>query len=352
MVDTHSLRLLVAALGLAGAAACSTAAQPAARAKAPADVVVTVGGASFTLADIDKVAMREPASAFGSAKLEQAIYFARRAAIDELVGNRLMDDEAKTRGIDRAALIQQEITAKTKEPTDEDVTAWYQANPARVQGAPLDEVRAPIRSLLMQERTNATRSAFVDALKARTPVVVSLDPPRTEVSAAGRPSRGPSSAKVEIIEFSDFQCPFCQRAFPTVQQVLKAYGDRISLTYRHYPLPNHPNARPAAEAAACAADQGKFWEYHDRLFSNPTKLADADLRQHAVELGLDSTTFNTCVESRRHKEAVDADIAAGDAAGVTGTPAFFINGRAIEGAQPFDTFKRVIEEELGVRSGS
>lgn len=346
MIHTHKARLILAALGLSAAAACSTSAQPASKAKAASDVVVTVGGATFTLGDIDKVAMREPASAFGTAKLEQAIYFARRAAIDELVGNRLMDEEAKARGIDRAALIQQEISSKTKEPTEDDIAAWYRSNQNRVQGAALDEVRGPIKSLLTQERTNATRSAFVDTLKAKTPVVIALDPPRAEVDAAGRPARGDAKAKVEIIEFSDFQCPFCQRAHPTVQQVLKTYGDRINLVYRHYPLPNHPDARPAAEAAACAAEQGKFWEYHDQLFGNPNRLSDPELRQHAVALGLDSTAFNACVDSRKHKSLVDADIAAGDAAGVTGTPAFFINGRALEGAQPFETFKRVIDEEL------
>ncbi|MGE0451804.1 MAG: thioredoxin domain-containing protein [Vicinamibacterales bacterium] len=346
MIHMHPVRSFAAAIAIAATAACSTAAQPAAKASAPSDVVATVGASSFTLADVDKVALREPASAFGAAKLEQAIYIARRAAIEELVSNRLLDEEAKSRGLDRATLIQQEISAKTKQPTEEDVAAWYQANAGRVQGATLDEVREPIRSLLLQERANMARSAFVDTLKARTPVAVSLDPPRTVVSAAGRPARGPAGAKVEIIEFSDFQCPFCQRAYPTVQQVLETYGDRINLVYRHYPLPNHPNARPAAEAAACAADQGKFWEYHDHLFGNPNQLTDAGLREQAVAIGLDSKAFNECVDSRRHKDLVDADVAAADAAGVTGTPAFFVNGRAIEGAQPFDAFKRVIDEEL------
>jgi protein-disulfide isomerase len=132
-------------------------------------------------------------------------------------------------------------------------------------------------------------------------------------------------------------------------QVLKTYGDQVRLIYRHYPLQNHPAARPAAEASACAAEQGKFWEYHDRLFANPSKLSDADLKQHASDLGLDAPKFNACVDSRKFKADVEADHAAGDEAGVSGTPAFFVNGRPISGAQPFDAFKRIIDEELARR---
>jgi protein-disulfide isomerase len=193
---------------------------------------------------------------------------------------------------------------------------------------------------------DAARATLVEALKAKTTVTISLEPPRAEVADDGRPARGPSSAKVEVIEFSDFQCPFCQRANPTVEQVLKTYGDKIRFVYRHYPLPNHPNARPAAEAAACAEAQGRFWEYHDRLFANPTKLTDTDLKAHAAAVGLDTARFDTCFDNRQQKAEVDADIAAADAVGVTGTPAFFVNGRMIDGAQPFDSFKRVIDEEL------
>src|SRR5207237_10584784 len=118
-------------------------------------------------------------------------------------------------------------------------------------------------------------------------------------------TKGPAGAAVEIIEFYYFQCLFCQRVNPTVTQVLSAYGDRIHFVYRHFPLPNHPNARPAAEAAACAAEQGKFWPYHDRLFGNPDGLGDADLKAAAAQLGLDVAKFNGCVDSRKYKADVE-----------------------------------------------
>jgi protein-disulfide isomerase len=116
--------------------------------------------------------------------------------------------------------------------------------------------------------------------------------------------------------------------------------------YRHYPLPNHPHAKPAAEASACANEQGKFWEFHDRLFENQTRLTDADLKQHASAVGLDAAQFNACFDSHKFAQEVEDDMEAGEAAGVNGTPAFFINGRALSGAQPFEAFKRVIDEEL------
>jgi protein-disulfide isomerase len=338
-------RFLASTIAVALLTACSTNAQQT-RQPQPRDVVAMVGSSPITLEEVDARALQEPVTSFGGAKLVQALYMARRATIEEIVANRLLDAEAKARGIDRATLVEREIASKTPAPTEAEIAAWYQANPARVNGATLDQVRAPIRSLLIEQRMDAARATLVESLKERTAVTISLEPPRVEVSDGGRPVRGPSSAPVEMIEFSDFQCPFCQRANPTVEQVLKTYGDRIKFVYRHYPLPNHPNARPAAEAAACAEAQGRFWEYHDRLFANPTKLTDADLKAHAAALGLDMGRFNTCFDNHQQKAGVDADIADANALGVTGTPAFFVNGRAIDGAQPFDAFKRVIDEEL------
>src|SRR5206468_11322854 len=142
-----------------------------------------------------------------------------------------------------------------------------------------------IKNLLIEQRMTDAHDAFIGKLKEQMRVTISLEPPRQKVEIAGHPSKGPKDAPIELVEFSDFQCPFCQRANPTVEQVLKSYGNRIKFVYRHYPLPNHPNARPAAEAAACAEAQGQFWPYHDRLFANPAALNDADLKAHAVALG-------------------------------------------------------------------
>jgi protein-disulfide isomerase len=132
--------------------------------------------------------------------------------------------------------------------------------------------------------------------------------------------------------------------------VFATYGDRVRLVYREYPLANHPNARPASEAGQCAHEQGKFWPYHDRLFENQQRLAAADLKRYAAELGLDTDKFNACVDSGKYRGVVDADMEAANAVGVSGTPAFFINGRMLSGAQPFDAFKRIIDEELALKA--
>ena len=174
-----------------------------------------------------------------------------------------------------------------------------------------------------------------------------LEPLRADLRVpAGAPARGPESAPVTIVEFSDFQCPFCVRAQPTLQRLRETYGDKLRFVFLDFPLEIHPQAPKAHEAAACAGDQGKFWPMYDRLFASGGKLEVADLKSYAGELGLDGAAFGTCLESGRHSAATEAALQEGQRHGVTGTPAFFINGRLLVGAQPFEAFAQVIEDEL------
>jgi protein-disulfide isomerase len=172
-----------------------------------------------------------------------------------------------------------------------------------------------------------------------------MKPPKMEVAADG-PSKGPSSAPVTIVEFSDFECPYCSRAEETVSQVLKQYGDKVRLVYRDFPLPFHPNAQKAAEAAQCAGDQGKYWEMHEKLFANQKDLKPEALKGYAKELNLDPAKFEKCLDGGAKAAVVDANRKAGEKVGVTGTPAFFINGYQLTGAQPFEEFKTIIDAEL------
>jgi protein-disulfide isomerase len=167
-----------------------------------------------------------------------------------------------------------------------------------------------------------------------------------EVSADDDPSIGPEDAPVTIIEFSDYECPFCAKVEPTIMQVLEAYGDDVRFVYRDFPLDSHRDAQKAAEAAECADDQGKFWEYHDLLFANQGNLGVSSLRQFASDLDLDVDAFNDCLDSDKYEDEVKKDFQDGQAAGVGGTPAFFINGQLVSGAQPFSVFKQVIDAEL------
>jgi hypothetical protein len=186
--------------------ACSATSAQQARRPAPNEVVATVGSTPITLAEVDDKALEQPASNFGGTKLSQVLYEARRAAIEDLIGSKLMDQAAKDQGLDRSALIEKEITAKVATVTDGEIAAWYQTNQARVQGASLDQVRQPIRAFLTQERMHTVREAYLATLKSKTAVRVMLDPPRQTVKmVSSSPTRGPADAPIEMIDFSDFQ---------------------------------------------------------------------------------------------------------------------------------------------------
>ncbi|WP_141593804.1 MULTISPECIES: thioredoxin domain-containing protein [unclassified Myxococcus] len=161
------------------------------------------------------------------------------------------------------------------------------------------------------------------------------------------PSFGPANAKVTIVEWSDFECPFCSRVGPTLSKIKESYAKDVRVVFRHQPLPFHPNAKLAAEASHAAHEQGKFWEYHDKLFANQKAMDRASLEKYAQELGLNVAKFKAALDSGKFKAKVEADMAAGNALGANGTPTFFINGREFVGAQPFEAFKRVIDEEIG-----
>jgi protein-disulfide isomerase len=316
---------------------------------APNEVVATVGSTSITLAQVDEKALQQPTANFGGMKLAQALFEARRLAIEELIEDGLLNQDAKARKLEPSAVIAQEITAKVAQPSDAEIALWYQQNQSRLQGATLNQAGEAIKSFLVQQRTLAARQQYMDGVRAKVATRVMLDPPRQIIAKANRPAKGPQNAPIEIVEFSDFQCPFCESAFPTVNQVLNTYGDRIHFVYRHYPLVIHPRARPAAEAAQCAAEQDKFWQFHDKLFGDQSRLTDDDFKNDAAQLGLDTAQFNGCVDSHKYTAEIDTDIQAGNEAGVSGTPAFYINGRMLSGAQPFEAFKRIIDEELTLK---
>jgi protein-disulfide isomerase len=161
--------------------------------------------------------------------------------------------------------------------------------------------------------------------------------------------RGNPDAPVIIFEYSDFECPFCSRAHPTVKQVMDTYGDDVAIVYRHFPLSFHPQAQKAAEASECAKEIGgneKFWEMHDLLFESGVTGGVDSFKSYATQIGLDSGAFNKCLDSGQTAAKVRADFSGGQQAGVTGTPGFFVNGRKINGAQPFSAFQQIIDAEL------
>jgi protein-disulfide isomerase len=247
------------------------------------------------------------------------------------------------------ALLDAEVGEKAEPVTDEEVEAYYQANKSRLSG---DEaaVRQNVRAHLRQQKVAIRRAIFVASLRSQVTINVNLKPPpiiRVAVSVNGAPVRGTADAPVTLVEFSDFHCPFCKRAQATLKQVIERYPDKVKHVYRDFPVDKlHPQARAAHEAARCAQDQGKFWEYHDVLFLRAPKAEPRDLRRYAEQVGLDMPKFEACVSARSHRATVQKEVEEATKLALNGTPAFFINGRPLQGAQPLEAFARIIEEEL------
>jgi protein-disulfide isomerase len=239
--------------------------------------------------------------------------------------------------------------------SEQEVEAAYRALKDQLRG---DEAtkRELIRTQLPGEKLAARRRAFLESLRAQAQVVVHLKAPpvfRVDVSTDGAPSRGPATAPVTVVEFQDFHCPFCKRVQPTLDQLVARYGERIRLVYRDFPIDQlHPQAHKAHEAARCAHVQGKFWPYHDLLYAKAPKAGPEELTTYARQAGLDVGAFERCLTSGSQRAAVQKDVDEGVRAGVTGTPAFFINGRLLSGAQPLESFVRLIDEELAGASTS
>ena len=323
----------VTAAVMLGTAALVSAAEP---------PLAEVNGEAITADEVDK-AIKPQVS-----KLEEQIYNLKRQRVESLVRDRLLAQEAKRRGITVQQLLDREVTSKVGLVTEEEIEKFYQANKGRFQGDEA-EARDKIRSGLQGQKISAKRDEFVSALRAKGKVVVHLQAPpvtRLDVAVDGAPSRGSAKAPVTIVEFSDFLCPFCKRVQPTLTELEKRYGDKVRFVFKDYPIEQlHPGATRAAEAARCATEQGKFWPYHDVLFQKGPKTPQ-ELKASATEAGLDATKLEACLTSGKHGAAVKKDMEEGSRLGVSGTPAFFINGRMLSGAQPTEAFAQIIDDEL------
>jgi protein-disulfide isomerase len=304
-----------------------------------ATVLAVVNGKPITEADVRSNA----ASQFSALEREyqQNKHKLIEDALKSLIEERLLDAEAAARGVGR-----DELTAEMKAApvTDADVDAFYEQNKAQIP-RPKEQVAGQIKTYLEQTGQQKARGEYIKKLEAKYAVDYKIEPIRVEVAANG-PSKGPAGAPVTIVEFSDFQCPYCARLIPTLDQLKAKYGDKVRIVFRQYPLNFHQFAQKAAEASLCAHDQGKFWELHDAMFGNQQALAVEQLKAKAAELGMNSEAFNACIDTGKHAEVVAADFKEGAAAGVSGTPAMFVNGRFISGAVPLEQIAEVVDDEL------
>ena len=351
--------LASAALAIAGATA-HAGEDYAPPAHMPADggrsrVIAQIHGQPLTFGDLLDEAQSE-------LQHERGVYHVRREELDidyqraqqttlegklkSLIDQRLLEIEAKARHTTPLKLLG---GVGTPEVTDSEIRALYDTR--KLPGTPpFDQVKAMIRSNLQSQKTQAALDAYYETLRAKYGVKDLLQPLRQEVVATG-PSMGPAGAAVTIVEFGDYQCPFCHQLEPTLESVLKQYSHQVRLVFRNFPLTDiHPEAMHAAQAAVCAGRQGKFWAMHDAIYADDTPLSIGSLRALARQVGVDSKEFETCVRDGAADATIKTDIQAGDELAVEGTPTLFIDGRYLNGTVPREQLVSIIQDEIERRA--
>jgi protein-disulfide isomerase len=340
----HRDRLAVLALALCLAACGRPSASPPAGGPAPAasdgDVVARVEGEPITRSELD--AKAGPALS----RVREEEYQVRRSALEELVDERILEREAKGRGVSREALLKKEVDERVPHPTREDVALVYEANRMRFGNRSRTEMIPEIERAMRQQALDERRRAFVAELKGKAKVVVTLQQPRTEVPVpATARVTGPADAPITLVEFSDYLCPYCQRAQSTVDQVLARNAGKVRFVHQDFLL-GRPRSLEVARAAQCAGDQGKFWEYRAALLASNAGWEDPQLLGHAEGLRLDKGRFAKCLASPDHDAELHGATERGRLLGVDSTPTFFINGRRLTGARPAEQFQQIIDSEL------
>jgi protein-disulfide isomerase len=328
--------------GGAPAAAVPAGSQPA----SGTGVVAEVNGGPILASELEQRAAQR------LLRLRQEEFEIRSQALEELIAERLVAAEATKRGVSAEELLKQEVDARVKAPDAAYVQTIYDQNKARFGTASRDEALTRIREILAGRAVGERRAAFEKELRAGAKVEVRLQAPRAAVAIpAGAPSIGPATAPVTLVEFTDYQCPYCHRAQTVIDEVMQRYAGKVRFVHLDFPLEGHSEAVPAARAARCAGEQGRFWEYHRGLMSRPGPLDMADLRGRATALKLDEAKFQACLASDRFAEAIQAELRQGSELGVTGTPAYFVNGRMLSGARPVESFTELIDAELRPAQG-
>jgi len=268
--------------------------------------------------------------------------------VDEQIDVRLIEAEAQRQGLSPEAFRKQEITDRLPPLSDETVQRFYDENAAAIS-VPFDVAKEHIRRELLSGEERRLEKELSERLRQGAKIQYTLpvpDLPRFEIDTTHSVAKGSSEARVTVVEFSDFECPYCAEARKVLDQLLAAYPDDVRIVYRDFPLSQHPRAQAAAEAGKCAQEQGKFWPLHDLMYDNPRALSDDDLRAYAGKVELNLEAFEACLASDRPARGVALDEAAARALGVGGTPALFINGIKLIGLLPLPLLKTLVEAEL------
>jgi protein-disulfide isomerase len=301
---------------------------------ASSPVIAEVGGQKITLGELEQNM---------AAKLFQArqqFYVAERTALEQYLDEQVLANEARRQNITVEQLLERSI--HVADPTEDQMRVYFEAVNT---DQPFEVMRDKVLQHIRDTRAAKIRAAYVKSLREQAGLRITFDPPTAELAVAQTPILGSPNAPVHLVEFGDFQCPYCQQAHSIIKKLLEEYGAKVSFSFRDFPLPMHPLAPKAAEAARCAAVQGKFWEFYDAMFTNQ-KLAIPELKEDARKLALDTAAFDKCLDSGEKKDALAKDASEAQHLQLSGTPTFFINGHIYNGAVSQQELRQAIDTEL------
>ena len=308
----------------------------------PSTVVAEVNGSTVTLGEL------EESRAHNLFQARQTYYKAQKKALDDLLDERLLQMQAKKENLTVDQLIERHVTSQIKkDPTDEQLQIFYESIET---DQPFEAAKADILKQLRDLRISKAKAAYMKTLHAEAKLSVTLPEPRIEVGVKGKALLGPENAPVKLVEFADYQCPYCRQLEPTLERLRAEFGDKVAFVYKDYLIPGHQLAPKSAEAADCAAAQGKFWDFHDYLFKDSKNLEMAGLKSGAKALNLDQAKFESCLDSDGKSEEIKQDMAEGSHLGLTGTPTLFLNGRYMTGAVKYEALRDAIQQELAAAS--
>lgn len=343
-MGTSRILSLIAIVGMVTACGSKTPAPSAtSQLTGTAVVVATVNGTNITDADLVDAAKED------LKQFDMQVYKIKKGALDDLIEKKLIEAAAKKDGKSVDEYVKINIDDKVKKAGDEDIKAFYESHKDQVGGKSFDEVKESISQFMNRGAVQTAHNDLMAQLRKDAKVEIKLEPPRAAVEVGDNPTMGPKNAPITIIEFTDYECPFCSRVRPTITQVMDKYKGKVQYVLRDYPLPFHGNSKKAHEAAHCAGDQKKYWEMNKLLFQNQKALSIGDLKKYAKDINLNTGKFDKCLDSGKYTKKVDENQAYGSKVGVNGTPAFFIDGIALSGAQPLNAFTEIIDAELALR---
>jgi len=300
-------------------------------------VVAEVDGAKITLAQFEQ---KHPAALF---QARNTFYETQRKALDEYIDEYLLERQAQKENVTVTQLLEKHVNSTLgKDPSDDALRVYYEGIDT---AEPFETMRIKIRDHLSERRVAKAKTAYMQALRSQAKVEFPLKPPRVLVSLDNTPVRGNVNAPLKLIEYSDYECPYCQQIQPDLDKIEAEYKGRLAFAYKDTPLPMHSHAQKAAEAAHCSGVQGKYWEYHDLLLSTK-ELEIPQLKAKARQLKLDTNAFDKCLDDGEQAALVKAQLAEAQTLGVQGTPSFFLNGHFYSGSLPIEKLRQAVEEEL------